>query len=230
MNQVDLLFLTHNRLEFTRESFAALLANTHWPVVSRLYLYDDASEDGTREFLRGAVHHVPVSCEVRLDRFGSPVAALAEFVSRATAPLVAKIDNDTMLPPGWLRYCHQVMIDHPELDLLGIEPMGLGNGDTPYFRAGHIGGIGLFRRSAFAEGRLIPDQKYFGFQAWQNKYKEKLIYGWLNPPLRVFLLDRIPFAPWSEYSERYVAAGWQRPWPKYSPADNLWNWWEPCRK
>lgn len=228
---IDLLYLAHNRLEFTRETFQTLLAHTNWKLVRRLYVYDDQSTDGTRQYLLSAILSGPVRYELHMGDFGSPVAALADFVQRAQAPLVAKVDNDTMVPSGWLEHCSEVMDNCPELDLLGIEPMDQVDGkmaSTPYFRALCIGGIGIFRRSAFAEGTLRPDRKYYGFQTWQNQQRERLTFGWLNPPLRVFLLDRIPFAPWCEYSSRYIQIGWQRPWPAYPANDTTrWEWWSP---
>ncbi len=48
---VDLLYLACNRLEFTQETFTALIANTDWQLVHELFVYDDGSQDGTREWL-----------------------------------------------------------------------------------------------------------------------------------------------------------------------------------
>lgn len=49
LEPVDLFYPAWNRLEFTRETFGALLANTEWPLVRELVVYDDGSSDGTRE-------------------------------------------------------------------------------------------------------------------------------------------------------------------------------------
>ena len=48
---VSLLFPAFNRLEFTKQSWAALMANTDWSLVSEFHVYDDGSTDGTREWL-----------------------------------------------------------------------------------------------------------------------------------------------------------------------------------
>jgi glycosyltransferase involved in cell wall biosynthesis len=232
---IDILYLAHNRLEYTRESFDALLRNTDWGQVSRLLVYDDGSQDGAREWLAQTLRESPppVAWHLAQGKWGGPVAVTADYLAQPSgAPFFAKIDNDTMLPPGWLPACLKVMEAHPELDLLGIEAMdGLGLNFDPgmprsYQAAEHIGGIGLFRRAAFQRGGPVSpgtgDQRWFGFTAWQDK--NKVTCGWLKPALPVFLLDRVPHPPWSRYHRKYVEAGWQRDWPPYPSECDLWAW------
>ena len=118
---LDILYLAWNRLEFTRASLESLLANTHWPMVRSLWLYDDGSTDGTLDLIKT----VKVTCPVNLvqTRFQSPVAIMNDFVARAKPELFAKIDNDVVVPPYWLRTCKQAMDKSPDVDMLGIEPM-----------------------------------------------------------------------------------------------------------
>ena len=116
---VDLFYLASNRLEFTRETFTALLQNTDWEFVRELVVNDNHSVDGTREWLEQAVRECPVSIRYVKANHISPVAAMIHFIEAAQAPILAKADNDTMLPPGWLRQSLQVMDKHPELALSG---------------------------------------------------------------------------------------------------------------
>jgi len=63
--------------------------------------------------------------------------------------------------------------------------------------------------------------------AWKNgkwRRDQDLFAAWINPAISTFLLDRIPFDPWAMYSNKYVARGWQRSWPKYDPKCTLWKW------
>jgi GT2 family glycosyltransferase len=224
--RVELLYLAHNRLEFTRESFSALALNTDWSRVDRLHVYDDASTDGTREYLRGAVSELLVSTSTVEGRWGSSVAPMVEFIGKSEAEIVGKIDNDTMLPPGWLGRCLKVMESAPELDLLGVESF-TDREDRPGYRpARFIGGIGLFRRRAF---RSLPrtDGRFHGFTTWQERTERGAVKGWIAPPLPAFLLDRIPFDPWRSLSERYVRDGVQRHWPPYDAESAwMWEWWK----
>ena len=52
---VDLFYLTSNRLEFTQETFGALLENTDWQFVREFVVNDNNSVDGTREWVKQAL-------------------------------------------------------------------------------------------------------------------------------------------------------------------------------
>ncbi|HUN41655.1 MAG TPA: glycosyltransferase [Acetobacteraceae bacterium] len=224
---VDLLFLTRNRLAFTMEAFSALVANTDWALVRTLYLWDDGSTDGTLEWMREQQHRVPAQTELVTTRLGSPVTAMVEWIRRARAPILAKIDNDTMVPMGWLRESLAVMDRHPELHFLGIEalyPAIEGSVERSYAPADWISGLGLYRRRAFERSLPTVYDKYFGLEEWQARQGPALVRGWMNPALPLFLLDRMPFDPWLSLSEHYITTGDQRPWQRYEPTCTLWNW------
>lgn len=225
---VDLLYLACNRLEFTRETFTALIANTDWRYVHELSVCDDGSVDGTREWLEENITRVSSPARLVKTCFGSPVEAMNHFIRSASAPILAKTDNDAMLPPAWLRQSLEVLDRHPELRLLGIEAMYPHQDDVnlqrSYIPAQFISGLGLYRRDAFARSCPTPYEKWFGLEEWQWAQGSGLIRGWITPAIPVFLLDRIPFEPWTKYSDDYIQRGWQRPWPKYDPACTLWRW------
>jgi GT2 family glycosyltransferase len=231
---VSLMFLACNRLEFTQESFTALLANTDWPLVSELHVYDDHSSDGTREWLDRRLADVPCRARLTVVACGSPVEAMAHFIEHAGAPMLAKVDNDAMMPPGWLRQSLAVFARHPELDLLGIEAMYPHDGrpEVPrtYVPARFISGLGLYRARAFRTSRPAAYQKWFGLEEWQEAHgSDELVRGWITPALEVFLLDRCPFEPWASLTESYIARDWMRRWPKYDQRCSLWQWRWPHR-
>lgn len=234
---IDLLYLAHNRLEFTKVSLAALIANTNWEQVERLFIYDDASEDGTRQYITLIGRCYPVAPKMRFGSYGSPVAVMNDYLSVQSPHddrIFAKVDSDTMVPPHWLDECLKVMDKHPSLDLLGIEafnPVVADSVERSFSEARFIGGIGLMRTSAFVT--LPRPNGRFGFTAWQDQTKKvkadvlvDIEKGWIDPSLPVFLLDRLPFEPWTSLSAEYVAKGWQRPWAQYGEKDKaLWSWW-----
>lgn len=230
---IDILFLTHNRLEFTKTCLANLIANTNWKDVGRLLVYDDDSKDGTREYLQSVAY--PVSTEFRFGGYGSPVTVMNTYLRRDPVRLFAKIDSDTMVPPMWLESCLHIMDMHPRLDLLGIEafrPVAPGFiQERSFDGADFIGGIGLMRSRAFGQSMPQPDGR-FGFTSWQERNTE-VEKAWLNPALPVFLLDWLPREPWRSLTKEYVTRGWARDWSGIFPAQcpypeerkDLWSWW-----
>ena len=46
--------------------------------------------------------------------YTSAVTAMLNFIESAQSPILAKVDNDAMMPPGWLLQCLQVLDRHPE--------------------------------------------------------------------------------------------------------------------
>lgn len=247
----DVLFLSKGRPEFTKASWAALQKNTP---DATLWILTDGDES---QELTG--------CEI-IEPFGGPVACINAFldVTRgewSTIPdktppseFIAKVDNDTIVPPGWLEACENIMLHNPEVDLLGIEPwtpdaalfprwveplqMGtIGSRAEGSYTivprpriVSHIGGIGVFRRSAFERfGRPTPNTKdgRYGFTEWQWAAKE-MVKAFIDPPLPVFLLDHLPFPPWIQLSKKYEGRGEQRrQWEFYDPIKHkaLWDWW-----
>lgn len=262
----DVLFLSKGRPEFTKASWAALQKNTP---NARLWVFTDGDES---QMLTG--------CEI-IEPFGGPVACMNACldtmkIAGSHSRFLAKIDNDTIVPPGWLEACLDVMNRHPEVDLLGIEPWtpdtslfphwvkpqsgvfpppftrlpqsriahGEDSQGRPLWRnpaaegyrefqprpVSHIGGIGVFRRSAFERfGRPTPntkDGRYGGTEwMWANP---SMVKAFIDPPLPVFLLDHLPFEPWCSLSRKYERAGVQRPatwfYDQYKHRA-LWEWW-----
>lgn len=227
---LDVLYLAWNRLEFTKHSFEWMTRNTDWNAVERLVVYDDTSTDGTREWLEEAIRSVPVEfAELRTVDFKSPPAVMNHYVSRSTAKFFAKIDNDIVVPPGWLQAMMGVYDDHPDVELLGMEAgrLGVPRGNEQYeFEPGSwTGGVGVFRRLAFSTRPKIKENGRFGFTEWQRLHRP--VRGWIRPDLMVSSLDQIPFEPWSSLSAEYIERGWQRHWPPYDErwTEPYWGWW-----
>lgn len=245
--QCDLLFLAHSRPEFTRESVKALIANTNWERVSQVIVYTDGEETpGFAGAFPIGVPEIYVLC-----KFGGPVAIMSHYLSHDPAPVWAKIDNDVIVPPGWLDQALLVMETRQELDFLGLEPP-LSRTPAPwrpngrvihpetcidytqplktigYASCDSIGGVGLMRTSAFQDRRQMqPFATYGGFTDWQTGHPE-LVKGWIVPPINLFLLDRIATRePWASLNKRYLAEKLQRPWTNYSDetVEKLAGWW-----
>jgi glycosyltransferase involved in cell wall biosynthesis len=231
---IDILYVSFNRLAYTRESFEALIANTNWDNVDRLFVNDDGSTDGAWEYLNEAFPRVPVEVIGRYGHPGDgPVRATNWYLDQETeTEIFAKIDNDFVVCPGWLNEMLDVLTQNPGLDILGFEPH-VGekiDGEARSFRdATHIGGKGLIRRACIEDRRPTPSGRngYQGFTQWQHLHPE-VSKGWVAPDLPVFGLDQLPFEPWRSLADLYEAAGWARRWSEYDRSMGYyWDWWTP---
>ena len=237
---IDLVYVSWNRLRYSQLSFGALLANTDWNHVARLILADDASTDGTREWLEDTAPLAGVPYEFLPAPFRGPVDAINRYLDEARSDSVAvigKIDNDTMVPPGWLAELLGLLERYPDVDLLGMRPDIGPPEPCPYEERGvryaaFVDGNGLWRLRTF-DGRPRPRSwgsgGRQGFSEWQQ-YHGRVIKAWAAPDLPVFQLDGLPFEPWLSLAQSYVQQGWQRGWPNAlyaEDADAYWSWWEP---
>jgi len=227
---IDLLYLCHGRIEFTEITLANLLVNTDWNLVDNFVVYNDAAPDGseTTELLYELLED---RATIRQTNVKSPVGVMNHFLWRSQADLFAKVDNDIMVPPGWLEAMLSVMDRDPQLDLLGMEAgmSAIRAPDVPvecytFTPASHIGGVALMRRRPFDTYSWPRPNGRFGFTEWQQNHRPQR--GWIEPDLRVFSLDQLPFQPWERITEEYKATeGLQRDWNAY-PADMhfYWDW------
>lgn len=216
-----------------------MVANTDWTKVARIIVYDDGSEDGTSDYLIHALEQMNARPETQFretKRLG-PVAILMDYVLLGGTDVFARIDNDTMVPPGWLGECLGLLDANPTVDLLGIEARSdvapAGSPPRTVYDGHYIGGIGLMHRRAFrqmAALRPLPHvdgaASRFGFEEWQGS-RGDIRKVWIQPPLPVCLLNRVPFEPWASLSREYVEKAWQRAWPEPYAANrtDLWEWW-----
>ncbi len=216
---LDVLYLTHNRRAFTEWSLAALIEHTNWDMVGHAWLVDDNSTDGTREHVSQARHDIPASALLVQGAVGGPVAAMNLVAQRSDADVIAKIDNDVIVCPRWLDIMAGVLEANPGIDALGMEP-GFGfpyQPDIPAYTAlpaRWIGGVGLIRTRVFKRARLSQNERWFGWTQFQRQHVNA---AWVTPDLPVFLLDHLPMEPFKSLAHEYVARGWSRAWPPYSP-------------
>jgi hypothetical protein len=235
---IDILYVSFNRHAYVQQTFPALLANTDWSLVSGLYIADDASTDGAREYLIDALRESPVEFFWLPAPFHGPVSAMNLLLDAThdndVSDRFAKIDSDFIVCPGWLPEVLQQMTIHPGIDVFGLQPR-MGPARPPPFltrtveQARFIGGIGAIRHRMFELCRPRPSGEN-GRQGWtQFQTAHDFKKAWITPDLPCFCLDLLPFEPWISQAAEYVAQGWMRAWPAYDGlSGSHWNWWSPC--
>ena len=101
VSQCDVIALSYNRLSCTKEFIRSFFSCTKVP--SHLYLIDNASTDGTQEFLKtvGAVppHTISVICNNENLGF---VDGMNQGIALTSAPYVCLANNDLIFTKGWL--------------------------------------------------------------------------------------------------------------------------------
>lgn len=232
---VEILFCAWNRLAFTEASMTLLKRNTDWSQVSRLVVYDDNSEDGTRDYLARAGEDIEVrGYEVRDGGWHSTGATMNDYIALTEADAFVKIDNDIAMPPGWLGRLLAAAERNPDYDLLGMEAGWCQRFEKIHAPkvygvepSRHIGGVGLMRTAAFEQRKPIPlslgKNGRAGFTIWQHRYHART--GWLTPDLPNVQLDKIPAEPWASLAAHYCEQGWSRAWDPYTDdMEAMWAW------
>lgn len=204
-----------------------LFRNTTPALVEELVIVDGSSNDGLHEYLEGRIA-APTPFPVRLLTITERhvVTAMQTGYDEIQTDLIAKVDSDTIVPDHWLEALVSTMARNPQLWALGMEAWGVIEDVLPearsYIPADFVGGIGLFRRDAW-QGLLPLGPTYFG---WNNHQAGKSWgKGWLNPSLKVFLLDVLPFEPFRTLRKMYYEKGWHRTQGEYAETQEvLWSW------
>jgi len=113
--KIDLVYITYNRLEYTKKSLPALLAD---PVEDfSLTIWDNASTDGTVEYIRNEVKDSRITDVVFSKENVGQTQAVNQIWSNSSADLLGKIDNDCIMNAGWTRILAQA---HRDIEKLGV--------------------------------------------------------------------------------------------------------------
>lgn len=123
----DLVLLSWNHLEETKPCVESLFECTDVPC--RLFLVDNGSEPGVRQFLqsirpRGAVQEVVVLQNETNEGFPK---GMNRGMRASQAPYVCLLNNDLLFTPGWLSRMIEVATAHPEIGVLNPTSSNFGN-------------------------------------------------------------------------------------------------------
>lgn len=121
----SLMMVTYNRLELTKQTLADLLVTTNYPF--ELILVDNASQDGTQDFLAQFVAENAKKYEfwkntaVKLNQENKGIAiARNQCLQLAQGEWLSTLDNDVLLPQGWLSECIDICTKNPKYGMIGV--------------------------------------------------------------------------------------------------------------
>lgn len=119
----NIVLTTYNRIECTRAAIISIRALTRGPYL--LTVVDNASQDGTREFLRREQAAGRIDRLFLLERNMGVACACNTGLAAVDAPFFVKFDNDvTVLKPDWLERLVKVAGRNPVLGSLAFDVYG----------------------------------------------------------------------------------------------------------
>lgn len=201
--KIELLFLTCNRLHYTKISLPALLSDPKEEF--SLTMWDNGSTDGTREYL-DSVKDSRIKRKVLSRENPGPIHVINEIFFSSSADLVGFIGDDLLVTPGWTRPLAQAHADVPEFGMIACWHLG-----REYFderRARHKiqkfgqhyvlrnpwtnGGVGLVKLKTLREMGTF-DNDWTGY--WIRMALKGYVNGYYFPLIHAEHMDY----PWSKY-------------------------------
>ena len=115
MQPVDLLLITWNRREYVERTLENLLSSDD---NFRLYCWDNGSKDGAADIISEARD------ERIVERHLCPVNVMQRyptewFLEKATNEIIGKVDDDTLVPQGWIEKLAPLVTEYEEVGMVG---------------------------------------------------------------------------------------------------------------
>ena len=111
---VHLVYITYNRLPYTRLSLPSILADPSEEF--SLTIWDNASEDGTQEYLKNEVNDPRIVDIVLSKENIGQTEAVNRIWDGSKSDFLGKLDNDCIMTPGWTRALAEA---HRDIEKLG---------------------------------------------------------------------------------------------------------------
>ena len=139
--QISIVIPVYGNLKYTTMCLEAISRNTPQSISYEIIVVDDASSDGTHEFLQAAPEFYPCLRSVRLNENSGFSRACNAGAAAARGELVLFLNNDTEPCAGWLEGMLGVFAREPLAGVVGsllIFPRRTENADEPD-RVQHLG-------------------------------------------------------------------------------------------
>jgi GT2 family glycosyltransferase len=199
--RISVVIPNWNGLRFLDECLSTLAAQTH-PDVETIVV-DNASADGSATHVRG---HYPGVRVVELASNRGFTGACNAGIGAATGAIVALLNNDTAVDPGWAAAVQRAFDGHPEIgivasrmmlysdrdrfhtagDLFTVDGQALNRGvweldrgqyDQPEEVFSACGGSSAYRRALLDEVGVLDDDFFFLLEDMDLAWRAQLL-GW----------------------------------------------------
>jgi len=129
--RATIVIVTYDNLALTRLCIDSILLNTTYPNYE-IVVVDNASSDGTPEYLRALAAKARDVTVIQNETNAGFAAANNQGIRRGSGDIIVLLNNDTVVPPGWLsRLAHHLR--DPRIGLVG--PMTNFTGNEAFVRA-----------------------------------------------------------------------------------------------
>jgi len=122
----SIVVVSYNNLPLTQRCLESVLHNTEWPNFE-LWVVDNASQDETPAFLKGLAQRDPRVKIILNEENRGFAAANNQALRRASGRYLVLLNNDTVVPPGWLAGLVRHLASHPDWGLVGPVTNWIGN-------------------------------------------------------------------------------------------------------
>jgi glycosyltransferase involved in cell wall biosynthesis len=168
------VFISHNRLDLTKQAIQSYLETVTLPYT--YYVVDNASSDGTQEWLRSEGHPCHLSEENLYPGLATNVGWSIDRAARAS--VLHRADNDWRFLPGWCEEVQRCLAENTRLGQLGMR-----TGEQELWNGRNVGGNCVIRREIFDQGlrydeRPWPKIKTPGYTEDSYMSPKVLRMGW----------------------------------------------------
>ena len=223
--RVHIIYLTFNRLYYTKKTLPALL-NSSKLASYKIRIVDNGSNDGTVEYLQ-QLTHPRIEQVIYNKKNQGLVKPTKKFWKESNAELIGKIDNDILVPKGWLDKLIDAHQKIPELGVIGychfreedfkldlIKSKVLKKNGIYLRQQPWIGGNYILKRemvmkiTGYRQSRkLFQKRILYGFTKYQEKLAEKgYMHGYLcNEEKKLYLWELLddPRHPYFHINNEY---------------------------
>lgn len=115
--EIDILMITHNRPEYTRMALTRLLETCDSDC--RVWLWHNGQHEETLEVVRSFLEH-PCIHKFHHSEHNVKLTEPTNWLwKNSTGSFVSKVDDDCLVPPGWIEKLRKAHHDEPRFGALG---------------------------------------------------------------------------------------------------------------
>lgn len=120
--KADIMMVTYNRLELTKQTLESLIKTAEYPI--NLIIVDNNSLDGTVKWIKDFVtahHDALVGFKLILNDENRGIAyGRNQCLKASSADWLVTLDNDVILPQGWLKECIELLEENKDFGAIGV--------------------------------------------------------------------------------------------------------------